>query len=69
MPMKIELQQYVPTFIKEVSKRAEVVDPEDELDWYSLSIGWAIAKGLNPSDAQEFANHMRYTLLYGLTSH
>lgn len=47
-------------FKKEVNDRAEEVDPGQEEDWKSLTLGWAIAKGLSPQDAITFALHIRY---------
>lgn len=47
-------------FKSEVSNRAEEVDPEDERDWYALTLGWALAKGLAPAAAHEFARYIRY---------
>jgi len=44
----------------ECSDRSEEVDPESEEDWHSLTLGWAIAKGLSPDDASTFANFIRY---------
>jgi hypothetical protein len=35
----------------DICKRAEVVDPHDELHWRSLWMGYAIAKGLDPTRA------------------
>lgn len=47
-------------FEEEVHSKASEVDPSSEQDWYSLTLGWAIAKGLTPEQAHEFANHIRY---------
>ena len=48
-------QDLVNQFRTEISSRAAEVDPGNEQDWYSLSLGWAIAKGLTPALAHEFA--------------
>lgn len=39
------------------------VNPEDyhELDWYAITVGWALAKALTPEDAINFAAHVRYS--------
>lgn len=47
-------------FKVEVSSKTNEVDPDDRHDWLSLTYGWAIAKGLPPADAYEFALHIRY---------
>ncbi len=47
-------------FKVEVHDRAKYVDPDSEEDWHSLTLGWAIAKGLKPRTAREFATTVRY---------
>lgn len=44
-------------FKAEVSDKANELDPQD---WISLVLGWAVAKGVAPSEAHEFAVHVRY---------
>lgn len=43
---------------------SDVVDRADRalngLDWFALSAGWAIAKGLTPELAVELASYIRY---------
>ena len=58
--MKEELKKYIPDFKKEVTKRAKEIDPESERDWLSLTLGWALAKGMTPFDANQFAIYIRY---------
>jgi hypothetical protein len=58
--MKEASKKYIPDFKKEVTKRTEEIDPNSELDWLSLTVGWAIAKGMTPFDAKEFAIYLRY---------
>lgn len=45
---------------RKVSDKSRRIDPGDELDWYSLVVGWALAKGLGPQQAQDYACHVRY---------
>ena len=40
--------------------KAELVDPSESEDWHSLTLGWALAKGLAPRTACEFATYVRY---------
>jgi len=47
-------------FKSEVSDRSKEVDAEDEYDWLSLTVGWALAKGLSPKEAAAFALYIRY---------
>jgi len=48
------------TFKNEVTDNASKIDPSQEQDWYSLILGWALAKGLSPKDAHDFALYIRY---------
>jgi len=50
----------VELFKAEIHNRASDVDPSNCQDWFSLTLGWAIAKGLDPSAAHEFASYIRY---------
>ena len=47
-------------FKKEVDNRSGEIDPDNEYCWLSLTIGWAVAKGLSPEDAQRFGSYIRY---------
>lgn len=47
-------------FKLEVYNRANDIDPDDDQDWFSLTLGWAIAKGLSPEEAINFALYIRY---------
>jgi len=47
-------------FKKECSDRSKQIDSQDEYDWYSLTLGWAIGKGIKPGAAKRFAIHIRY---------
>lgn len=53
-------EELIKLFKTECHDRAGEIDPENERDWYCLTLGWAIAKGLSPSDAYDFALHIRY---------
>jgi hypothetical protein len=43
-----------------VSSQAKEIDPEQNQDWFSLTLGWALAKGLTPAEAHTFSAHIRY---------
>lgn len=47
-------------FKTEVSDRAALIDPDNSQDWYSLTLGWALAKGLEIDVAHAFATTLRY---------
>ena len=47
-------------FKEEVHNKAESIDPSSEEDWHSLTLGWAIGKGLSIVEAQEFSRYIRY---------
>jgi hypothetical protein len=55
---KREVSDVVDSY--EDERNGKAVDLLDEADFHSLTIGWAMARGLNPSDAFDFANHIRY---------
>jgi len=50
----------IEQFKVECDDRADLIDPDCELCWKSLTVGWAIAKGLEPDDAHDFTLHIRY---------
>lgn len=50
----------VALFKAECDDRSAEIDPDDEHDWKSLTLGWAVAKGMKPEEAQEFASYIRY---------
>lgn len=56
----LPLDWWLAQFHKEVQKRAKDIDPSSEQDWYSLTLGWAIAKGMTPGLANAFACFVRY---------
>lgn len=55
-----EMEALIPLFKSEVTDKMMEVDPNGSEDWFSLTLGWAIAKGLNPVDANFLASHIRY---------
>jgi hypothetical protein len=59
--MKKELEKFLEPFKQEVSNRAKSIDPENTQDWYSITLGWAIAKGMSTKDAHEFSVFVRYS--------
>lgn len=58
-------EKMIAAFKTDVSDRATEVDPDNEQDWFSLTLGWAIAKGLTPRNAHSFACHIRYSTNLG----
>jgi hypothetical protein len=51
--------------VKELlSKRAEI-DPERDHNWLDIVVGWGIAKGLTPNEANLFACHIIYPNVMG----
>lgn len=55
----------IDQFVEEVDERAEDIDPDDQEDWSSLIIGWAIAKGLKPEAARTFCDYIHRFTEYG----
>ena len=50
----------IAQFKSEVADRASEVDQYNEHHWLSLTVGWAVAKGLPPAEANDFAIYVRY---------
>lgn len=44
--------------------RAIAIDPDSERDWYDLSIGYFLAKGLSIDQVTDLALIVRYDLQY-----
>lgn len=49
---------------KRVCEQSAKVDPNDERDWYDLSIGFFLALGVSIADTHTLAGIVRYQLLY-----
>ena len=43
-----------------VYDKGSEIDPSDERDWYSMAIGWLLAKGVQPDEAYKIAVDWRY---------
>lgn len=56
--------EYGLLFEKEVVLQSKEIDPNFDEDWFSLSMGWSIAKGMTPAQAHEFSIWLRYTKMY-----
>lgn len=56
-----ETDPIVKQFKSEVSDLSEEIDSADELCWLSLTVGWALAKGMDPETANLFAVWIRYS--------
>jgi hypothetical protein len=57
---KEEWKPFLDLFKQEVSDRSSDIDPSNSENWFSLTLGWAIAKGFDPVEAQLFATYVRY---------
>jgi len=51
-------------FKTEVCSKSKEIDPGDEYDWYDLSVGYFLAKGLTIADATNLAVEARYQQHY-----
>lgn len=58
-------QDMVAQFKTEISDRPDEIDPNQEYDWYAITLGWAIAKGLSPYNAHTFSLYIRYSTELG----
>lgn len=54
----------IHSFKTEICDRAKEIDPSEELDWYALSYGYFLAKGVPLDDVSWLAIHVRYDLHY-----
>lgn len=54
------IKEYKSKFREEVLTRLNRIDPARSEDWYSLALGWAIAKGIPPEIAHQFSKDIRY---------
>jgi hypothetical protein len=59
------MKTLIESFKTEIGDRVNEVDPAREQDWYSLALGWGIAKGLTPDAAHDFARYIRYNTKLG----
>ena len=57
---KKEQARLTKLFKVEVVDLGGEVDPDDEEDWKSLTLGWVLAKGVSPAEARDFASYIRY---------
>lgn len=53
-------EQLIQLFKTECSDKASEIDTDSSQDWFSLTLGRAVAKGLTPEAAYNFAVHIRY---------
>ena len=44
----------------EVVGRGEEIDPNDEIDWYDMAVGFFLGAGLSPDTALEHALEVTY---------
>jgi hypothetical protein len=57
-------QHAVERFRDEICARAEEIDPDEERDWWDLSLGFFLAAGLDVESAEEMATFVRYEMGY-----
>lgn len=58
--MKTKYELLAEEFKEEVHERSEDIDPAYELCWHTLTVGWALGKGLDPDSARSFASYIEY---------
>lgn len=58
--MSDTMQSWAQQFRTEVWTKSNEIDPGDERDWRSLTLGWALGRGMNPKDADSFSRYIRY---------
>lgn len=65
--MKEKYKELELLFKNEIHDRASQIDEACTQDWFSLTLGWAIAKGLQPDDAHEFTNYILQVVINNYT--
>lgn len=45
---------------EQLTDRSIEIDPENEEDWNSLGLGWALAQGMTINEAREFVTRAHY---------
>lgn len=58
--MRSKFQILEESFKEEVHDRGEEIDPAYEMCWHTLTVGWALGKGLDPDSAKSFASYIEY---------
>lgn len=56
----MDIDNLLKEFHTQVSDKEDAIDPGSAEDWHSIAIGWALAKGLVPLEALDFAWKVRY---------
>nr|WP_250808473.1 hypothetical protein [Neorhizobium tomejilense] len=62
---EIPIPENVALFRREVYDRRDEIDPTCREDRFTLALGWAIAKGMQPREARDFAIYIRYQSYMG----
>lgn len=52
--------KWIDVYKQEIDDRAEEIDPSNNEDWFSMTLGWAIAKGMSIDAAGSFAVYIRH---------
>lgn len=57
---EIQKAAIIDRFNKGVEIYGDQLDPNDEYDWHSIAIGFALGSGASIDDAKEIANKIYY---------
>lgn len=57
---RLKYADILESFKTDICANAKTIDSEDEFDWYDLSIGYFLAKGLDIDAAVDLALIARY---------
>ena len=58
--MKSRFKELATLFKEEVHDRGEEIDPAYKMCWRTLTIGWALGKGLDVDSAKSFSTYIEY---------
>ncbi len=61
----VSFKELTEQFVLEVRSKHKQIDPEGVLDWFVLTMGWALGKGVPIDSVYAFAVHIRYHTPHG----
>lgn len=59
-----QYKEVITSFRVEIRGHAKEVDEDDERDWFCMSYGYFLGKGVCIDDAYALARHVRYNCEY-----
>lgn len=60
----LDTKSLLRIFESEVCSQSQSIDEDNDVDFRSLAIGWAVAKGLSPKEARLFAIEVKFSYFW-----